>query len=290
MFALLTGAAIALPLATAPLSGAQAQSSAQPPAWRPQVTEKLVKLPNDYVKRALDKDFAGSPLSGALSDVKSEIGLKLQTLADLQGASEQADGELKTELEHQFLAEKKAYLDLVGEQQLLKQRHLQTRVRVYERMLKRTGRANSGQTPAQAKLVEKQVAAKARFEKTQASIDVTLFEQSVAQESKYAKEYSKNLSAIKQLVAAIENHPVTQQTVADQAGQIDRPEFLRQLIADTEADLALVKQEQEIVGFMAKLVSLDAQALAERVSVDVIDIDGEAPEEGLTAAIDFFVQ
>lgn len=260
------------------------------PDWQPAVSEKLVKLPNAYLKKELDKDFANSPLAGALADATESARLKAATLADLNRARGQATGDLRVELDHQFLAEKKAYLDLVAKQQDLKRRQLTVRAAAYERLLSKLGLANSGQTKDQAKLVEQQVAARARFEKSEDRVDLTLFEESVAPDSKYARDYAKNLSAIKQLAAAIDNHAMTRKAQAEAVQGESKPSYLRRLIADTEADLALLNQESEIVGYMAKLVSLDAQALAEDVQ-DSHPVVEDAPKDtGLASVVNLYIQ
>ena len=84
------------------------------PAWQPRASERLVKLPASYLRKSIDADFSQSELGAALRDIDTEIGFKTLTLGDLQGAIAQADGEVRTELRHQFLAEKRAYLDLVA--------------------------------------------------------------------------------------------------------------------------------------------------------------------------------
>ncbi len=47
---------------------------------------------------------------------------------------------------------------------------------------------------------------------------------------------------------------------------VSREEYLRQLLAEAQGDLAIVEQESLILGHMAKLVSLDALALAEGIA------------------------
>ncbi|MGY8993475.1 MAG: hypothetical protein ACKVK8_04920, partial [Rhodospirillales bacterium] len=93
-------------------------------AWNPSVTEKLIKLPQNYLKKSIDRDFQRSPLANALDDVKQEVKLKLQTLGDLSIAAEQADGNLRTELRHQLLVEKRQYLNLIKQRQKLKKEYL----------------------------------------------------------------------------------------------------------------------------------------------------------------------
>jgi len=268
----------------------QAATGGVKPQWRPQVSEKLVKMPNAFLKKTLDKDFRSSALAIALADVNEEVRFKKQTLADLRQARGQAQGELKVELDHQFLAEKKAYLDLVVRQQDLKRKHVKTRIKVYERMLRKMGRAHSGRTKSQAKLAEHQAAAHARFAQSTEKVDFALFEESVAQQSKYAKDYAKNLTAIRSLAAAIENHTVTRKVADDAATQESKPDYLRGLIAGAEADLALLTQESEIVGYMAKLVALDAQALAEDVQDQVVEVDDVPPDQGLADVVELYIQ
>ncbi len=286
----MTAALMTAMLGSAALAGAAYASGGELPGWRPSVTEKLVKLPNSYLKKSLDKDFGKSPLAGAIRDVETEITLKARTLGDLRSAAEQADDDLKVELDHQFLAEKKAYLDLVSQSQDLKRRHLTTRVRLYERVLKKINRTAGAQTKTQAALVEKQVAAQARFERAFDRVDLRLFEQSAASGSKYAREYAKNLSAIKTLAGAIKTRSVNRPPNADGAGDVSKTDFIRQLMTSAEGELALLDQEREIVGYMARLVVLDARALAERMTDYFIDLDGEEDGAGVAQAVDFFIQ
>ena len=68
-----------------------------------------------------------------------------------------------------------------------------------------------------------------------------------------------------------------------------KQEFLRQMVAETQADLALVDQEETILGYMAKLIALDAMALTEAVATgDDSFLEPEEPS-GLAAAINYFI-
>jgi hypothetical protein len=65
---------------------------------------------------------------------------------------------------------------------------------------------------------------------------------------------------------------------------------LRQLIANNGSSLALLDQEENILGYMAKLVALDAMALAEEVAADDGGADGvEMNELSVSSAVDFFI-
>ena len=71
---------------------------------------------------------------------------------------------------------------------------------------------------------------------------------------------------------------------------MSKPEYVRQLIANTESALALLVQEDQILGYMAKLVALDATALTAAFA-DTWPTDGDGAETtGVTYAVQFFVE
>ena len=111
-------AALCGTLLTFPLGAATAPDTSA--SWSPKSSERLVKLPSTYLKKAIDQDFAKSSLAAALNDTGEEIKFKVKTLEDLRGAIERADGDLRTELRHQYLAEKRAYLTLVAKHQKMR--------------------------------------------------------------------------------------------------------------------------------------------------------------------------
>lgn len=145
-------------------------------------------------------------------------------------------------------------------------------------------------TPTQARLIDNQKQARQRMESSAAQIDAKLMQTSMAPESRYAREYGKNLAAVENLVRAINAHPMNQQPEVD--GQpISQQAYLRQLIAGNESELALLNQEQTVMGYMAKLVSLDALALSEGIKVETDDtsitIDGDGGND-IASAVDLF--
>ncbi len=96
---------------------------------------------------------------------------------------------------------------------------------------------------------------------------------------------------MQELVAAINAHPMNAAPAIDGL-PVTRAEYLRQLIAENQGDLAIIGQERAILGHMAKLVSLDALALSEGIGNDAyaeVDIDEteEAPSQ-VTSAVEFF--
>ncbi len=280
-------ATIALAALAAP-AGALAKASAADPSWRPEVSERLVKLPATYLKKSLDRDFAKSDLGLAIQSLDDEIGFKSRTLADLQGAIGQAGGEVRVELRHQFLAEKRAYLELVSRKHALRRKHVEAKKKVLEGLLRRLARDGTAMTPARRELIETQVAARQRFEATVSAVDIKLLATSAAPDSRYSREYGKNLTAMETLIRAIDDHPMNAQPVID--GQaVTKDDYIRQLVADTDAEIALIQQEETILGYMAKLIALDATTLSEQVS-DAERIDSDVTETtGLTSVVDFFV-
>ena len=53
-----------------------------------------------------------------------------------------------------------------------------------------------------------------------------------------------------------------------------KQDFVRQMLAATQAGLGILDQERNILGFMAKLVALDAMALSEKMmDADLADSD-----------------
>lgn len=282
----LTACVIAVSLAA---SAASARTAAGDATWSPRTSERLIKLPSNFLKKAIEQDYAKSSLAAAVRETEEKMTLKVKTLEDLRGAMEQAEGDLRIELRHQFLAEKRAYLDLVADHQSLRRKHARTKIRIYEKLLGKIKRNNSTLTPQRAALIDKQNAARNRFEGTIAKVDAKLFRSSLVTESKYAREYAKNVAAIEQLVQAVNAHPMNEQPKLDGAF-VSREDFVRQLIGDNEATIAVLDQERSILGYMAKLVALDAMALSEAVNGDdIVGAEAQTAETGVTNAVDFFV-
>ena len=275
----------------APVLAAQPEQSVPaaavaPAVWKPKASERLVKLPPSYLKKSLEHDFAQSPLADAIGQVDEDIDLKTQTLGDLQTAIEQADGELAVELRHQFLAQKREYIQLMAKKSDLNRRHLQTRQKILARLLEKVDGRRGPVTPARAQLVAAQQNARKRFAKSRDQVDMLALATPAAPESRYARDYAKNLSAIEKLSEAINHHPMNGSPTAGAATKQDQ---LRQMLADAQAGLALLDQERTMLGYMAKLVALDAMALSEQV------MDAELADSGLprtdtpAQAVNFFV-
>ncbi|MBO6783354.1 MAG: hypothetical protein JJ899_08820 [Alphaproteobacteria bacterium] len=259
--------------------------------WSPEVSERLMKLPGDHLRRAVDNDFARSAMAERMAALDEQVALKRATLGDLQRAAQQAGNpELRIELQHEFLNEKRNFLRLMEEKQELRRQRAEKKLALFEGLLDRMTRKRRATTPQQAAIVANQTAARERFESSMSKVDARLLQTAVTSESRYAAEYAKNVRAVEQLVAAINAHPMNQAPAID--GQtFTREEYLRQLVAQAQGQLAIVDQERMILGHMAKLVSLDALALAEGISERTGETEVAARAERndeLTSSIDLF--
>ncbi len=230
--------------------------------WSPQSSERLVKLPPNYLKKSLDHDFEQSTLGEALGETEENISLKGSTLADLKNAIASSSGDVRLELRHEFLAEKRAYLDMMTERNALRRQHLETKRNLFEDMLDHLNRQEN-QGPGAEEVIANQDAAFERFERTYADVDRNFFATNMEPESKYAQQFSNNMQAIEQLVARIEDHKMNASTMGDEGLPMTRKEHLRRLVSDVQSELSIIEQEETILGYMAKLVALDAMDLAE---------------------------
>jgi hypothetical protein len=253
------------------------------PEWHPDSSERLVKLPATYLKKSLERDFAESALGNALRGTDDEVGGKAKTLADLQSAVAKADGETRIELRHRFLYEKRAYVDLMSRRNDLQRKHVAIQTRLLEDMLARMRPDAGSESPAHRELIKRQDAARARFESSLSTVDMALFNSSSAPESKYAAKYAENSAAIEKLVARIQTHKMNELTVAD-GESMSKEDYVRQMLADAHAEAALIDQEDTILGYMARLVALDAMALADE-ALDPNSADAETPARSAPAAI-----
>lgn len=257
-------------------------------SWSPSASERLIKLPGQHLEKAIERDFRKSELATALKNTESRTRLKQNTLGDLQQAIDQADGETRYDLQHQFLMEKKDYVQMLKENQDLRAKRAKIKMRLYERLLTKLNRKNKAHTPQQKHLVNLQESAQARFQSSTAKVDMKLMHSMALGESRYSGEYARNMSAIESLVAAVNAHP-SNQTPELNGIELSQADYLRHLISQNEAELALVDQERIILGHMAKLVSLDALALSEETQLASEGYDDVEPDEPRSYALEYFI-
>ena len=260
------------------------------PAWQPQSSERLVKLPPSYLQKSIEHDFKRSELGTAIQKSEENISLKGNTLGDLQKAIDTADGEIRGELRHQFLSEKRNYLSMMSDRNDLRRKHLRTKKRLFDDMLSRLSQESGAMTPEREELIELQKAASERFESSLTKVDQRLFEVSDLDESKYSKQYSQNKTAIEQLVTRIDHHSMNATPMSENGVQMSREEHVRRMVADVQTELAVLDQEETILGYMAKLVALDAMSMAEE-GMDAELLDSDVATNTLTPAnnVSFFL-
>jgi hypothetical protein len=272
------------------LSAAPALAS-EMPGWHPEASERLIKLPSALMARTIERDFAGSALAAALGDTREDAAFKAQTLRDLKAAAEQTrDSAVRTELRHQYLAEKRDFIALVGRQQELERQRVEVRRKLYAKVLAKLERTGQGLSPQTERLLDDQNAAAKRFESSVAKVDLELFGSGVVAQSRYAKDFQKNLSAIEKLTSAIQAHPMNAEARVD-GDPVNKQDYLRHLLAEAESDIAILEQENAVLGYMAKLVALDAMALAEGIE-DPGSLAAAGPSEDdgvLVTVVDLFV-
>lgn len=257
-------------------------------SWSPTASERLIKLPGQHLEKAIESDFRKSGLATALKNTESRTRLKQSTLGDLQQAIDKAEGETRYDLQHQFLMEKKDYVQMLKENQDLRTKRAKIKLRLYERLLTKLNRKNKVHTPQQKHLVNLQETAQARFQSSMSKVDVKLMHSMALGESRYSNEYARNMSAIDSLVAAVNAHP-SNQTPEINGVELNQADYLRLLISQNESELALVDQERVILGHMAKLVSLDALALSEETQMASESYGEEVPDEPRSYALEYFI-
>ena len=258
------------------------------PEWRPQSSEKLVKLPSTYLKKSIESNFADSELGIAIDAASEETRLKVLSLSDLKEAINQSDGAVKTELRHQLLAEKRAYVNIVSRKNKMRWKQLMTKQRLYERILNKLSQKNRALTPGKKILLEKQDAAKKRFNQTISTVDLKLFETVSIPESAYSRKYSKNMTVINQLLEKVNNHRMNK-AVHVNGQKLNKKEYIRKLLSDTQSEIAILEQEENILGYMAKLVALDALTLSEE-ALDAELADSDTPsDDGPAEAANLFI-
>lgn len=282
---LLAVAALAAMAAMAGFGTARANT----PDWQPDASERLVKLPASYLEQAVQQDFRGSELAGALADIESKLKARTQSLAETKQALKQAsDEKMRTELQHQLLVQKRGFVKLLGQRADLRRRQIETRIDLYNNLLADV-RANEPASKAQADLIEKQKEAAKRFESVVDKVDMKMFGSVAAERSDYNKEYTENRQAMERLVKAIQEHPLSDQATID-GEAVTKKQYLQRLVSRNEAQLALLDQKESMFGYMAKLVALDAMALSTGIGQDGGGSGGDSGSSVTAAsAVDAFL-
>lgn len=255
------------------LSGQALASS--PPGWQPQISEKVLVLPQKQLERAIQRDFAASPLANDMMNVDQQIASEVTNIHSLSENQHLYEGEAAIEVKHQVLAAKRAYIGLMGEQIGMKRKKLETKLRLYQH-LTRTARRNDGNLAERREITAAIDAAQQRAGAVENELREELFYSTNLPESKFSEDYAANRQAIESLRSAIANHPLNKKDGGTDAPR-NKIEELQQLAMGVEAQLAILDMEDEVLGHMAKLLSLDAMAFAEEVAEIAYLANDEVP-------------
>ncbi len=234
-------------------------------------------------------DYASTAYTSSLADLDEKIKLKSQTLADLKGAVDQAKDDAKVQLRYELLTEKRDFIRLSGTRLDLRRTRLEARREELERLLRRRFAYGPAYAPERSALVQRQEEARRRFESSLATVDLRLFRSDGGAPSRLSEEQSRNLQAIESLQQAIKSHPMNAGRGID-AQPGSRDDQIRSLLNDTAAELALLDQEGRMLSYMAKLLALDAMALAqERDRAALEPAERGGADRALSSAVPLFL-
>ena len=243
--------------------------------WKPITSEKLIKLPAGYLDRYVEQDFRQSTLARQINSAGTAMQGDLEHIRSLREQVKDSSGEQKTELRHQLLVAKSNYLDALEQKQKLDRSALEKKAKVYQSVLRDMLKDKQRrQDPVTVELLAHQRAARERMQRSITVVDEILAGQPELKRSKYSQQYGENLARVEELKSAIANHMANAAPMIE--GQdVSREEFVRYLLANVESERALLDQEQLMMGYMARLVALDAHALEQEVALGINgEIDG----------------
>ena len=111
-----------------------------------------------------------------------------------------------------------------------------------------------------------------------------------SKKSKYFEQYQVNKDAINSLKLAIEKHPMSKQNILSKDPK-NKMEAIRSYIHNIETEIAVLEMKEQIINYMAKIVSLDAMQLAESVSeININSITDNSNNNDPTNVISIFTK
>jgi hypothetical protein len=237
--------------------------------WRPQLSEKILLLPPKHINDAIEQDFSKSGLAQNMTSVETQLSNQVSAIDQLKKDLSRYDEQEQVEARHQIIVGKKNYIELLGEQIDLKSKRLHTKLGLLKRLDRNLSR-DTAQQKAMSGVAQLQADAKSRIEGISSKLREQIALEPLTKETNFSKAFDKNMAAISSLKNAIANHRM--QTWSGLDSGKTKAEMLRQLMLNTEADLALIEIETELLGHMAHLLSLDAMALAEDVAAQSFNV------------------
>ena len=254
--------------------------------WRPVVTERLVRIPARHLERAIQRDYAASGLAGAIGEIEGRISAQRSAISDIEAAIEGTpDDAVVRELRHRLLREKRDLLAAFGERTDLDRSRLETKIRLMERLRKKHDRRRSASQSAEESIDRHRTEARARLEAASAKVADALADSGRMPDSAYSEAYERNEAALDRLREAIAAHPMNRD---GGAGDGDPASAIARVLAESEAKLAVLSQEEAVIGHMARLLSLDAQSFAKEME----EMDGGTSDGGsansVVSVVDLF--
>ena len=231
--------------------------------WRPQLSEKILLLPPKHMNDAIEQDFSKSGLAQNMTSVEGQLSDQVSAINQLKQNLSRYDEQEQIEARHQIIVGKKTYIELLGQQIDLKRERLHTKLGLLKRLDRNLTRDTAQQKVA-SDVAQLQADAKSRIEGISSKLREQIAIEPLTKETNFSKAFEKNMAAISALKDAIASHRMQSRLGLDSGAT--KSDMLRQLMLDTEADLALIGIETELLGHMAHLLSLDAMALAEDVA------------------------
>jgi len=233
--------------------------------WPPGSTERFMKLPPKMFEQAIEREVTDPGLRQDLSNSQVSAKTRSERIAELKEAGLRAEGEIAIELRHQVLTEKREYVHDLGMQLDLRQQHVENKRGLLDRILKEINAKKRRDNSSVDTLRNQQISAQARLDQVIGAVDMQILGTEYREDSKYSREYASNREAAASLLAAIERHAMN--TVPqDETGPMSREEYIRKLLIEVDTEMALIENERELLGYMARLVALDAMSLAEDVA------------------------
>ncbi|MBL6782883.1 MAG: hypothetical protein ISQ21_07575 [Alphaproteobacteria bacterium] len=253
------------------------QAAANETGWTPTISEKILILPPKHLETAIEQDFDRSPLATELGSLEQTINGQVSFLTQLQSDLDLYQGQEQLEARHQLISGKRDYIQLMGEQIQLKKKRLEVKLDIYNRLLRKS-KQSAYENSQSAQFDEVHAAVADRAANVDSSLRDDLFTSSMMPETEFAQAYAENQSAISQLVEAIESHPSNHAGGSIDGDQMSREDELRLSMQDIQSKLAILAMEEDVLGHMAKLVSLDAQAFADDLNEFQYGVDGFEPK------------
>ena len=249
--------------------GSQTALSQNGSHWQPQLSEKILMLPPKHLNEVIETDFGKSGLANHMTNIESEISEQVSMINELASNIDNYENAELIEARHQVIVGKKNYIELLGEQNLLKQQRIKTKLNLLANLENAVTR-NFHKTENQSEISELQNELKSRSSEVAAKLTQEISLETLQDESKFSKAFNKKMTAISALKDAIASHRMQSQSGID--ANLSKAEIIREMKLNTEAELALVDIENELLGHMAHLLSLDAMALAEDSASQSFDV------------------